>query len=228
MNGPAEEVATGCRVLAAHGHTDMVWGHLSQRDPGGRDVWLKSAGYGFQEITPDLVVRIDRDGRPTGGQGRVHLEFPIHTEIMAARPDVGAVVHTHAEAAVAFAATGLPLLPLGHEGTLFWPPDIARFTETGDLIHNRYLGERLAATLGDRNAVLLHHHGLVTVGSDVATAVMTALFLDKACRTQLAAASTGIPYTWSPEKEALTKRNRCYGPRQLTDAWTHLVRTLPT
>ncbi|MER7366970.1 class II aldolase/adducin family protein [Nonomuraea wenchangensis] len=224
MSGPAEEVATGCRVLAAHGHSDLVWGHLSRRDPDGRGLWLKAAGYGYQEITPERVVHIDRDGQSLGGEGRVHLEYPIHAEIMAARPDVGAVVHSHAEAAVTFAATGLPLLPLGHEGTLFWPPDIARFTATGDLIHTRELGERLAKALGDRNAVLLHQHGLVTVGPDVPTAVMTAIFLEKACRMQLAAAATGASYTWSDEEEALTKRERCYGPRQLADAWAHLVR----
>ncbi|MEV0631020.1 class II aldolase/adducin family protein [Nonomuraea wenchangensis] len=224
MSGPAEEVATGCRVLAAHGHSDLVWGHLSRRDPDGRGLWLKAAGYGYQEITPERVVHIDRDGQSLGGEGRVHLEYPIHAEIMAARPDVGAVVHSHAEAAVTFAATGLPLLPLGHEGTLFWPPDIARFTATGDLIHTRELGERLAEALGDRNAVLLHQHGLVTVGPDVPTAVMTAIFLEKACRMQLAAAATGASYTWSDEEEALTKRERCYGPRQLADAWAHLVR----
>jgi L-fuculose-phosphate aldolase len=222
---PAEEVALGCRVLAAHGHSDLVWGHLSRRDPGG-GVWLKAAGYGYEEITPGRVVRVGRDGARLAGEGRVHLEYPIHTEIMAARPDVGAVVHSHAESAVAFAATGLPLLPLGHEGTLFWPPDIARFTETGDLIHTRDLGERLAAALGDRNAVLLHRHGLVTAGPDVPTAVMTAIFLEKACRLQLAAAATGAPYTWSDEAEAAAKRDRCYGPRQLADAWAYLVRSL--
>ncbi|WP_283134557.1 class II aldolase/adducin family protein [Rhizohabitans arisaemae] len=228
MTDPAAQVALGCRVLAANGHTDMVWGHLSQRDPDGRDVWLKGAGYGYQEVTPDRVVRIDRDGRRLAGTGRVHLEFPIHTEIMAVRPDVGAVVHSHAEAAVVFAATGLPLLPIGHEGTLFQPPDVARFTETGDLIHTRDLGERLAAALGDRNAVLLHRHGLVTVGPDVPTAVLTAIFLEKACRMQLAAAATGADYSWSDPAEALAKRDRCYGPRQLADAWDHLVRTLPS
>lgn len=229
---PAEEVALGCRVLAAHGNADLVWGHLSRRDPGGRDVWLKAAGYGMEEITADRVVRVDHGGRRTGGEGRVHLEYPIHTAIMAARPDVGAVVHSHGESAVAFAATGLPLRPVGHEGVLFWPPDIAGFTETGDLIHTPALGEAVAAALGDRNALLLHRHGLVTVGPDVPTAVMTAILLEKACRMQLtvAAAAAAAPYGdgtghFDPA-EALAKRDRCYGPRQLADAWAYLVRSL--
>lgn len=224
---PAEEVALGCRVLAAHGNADLIWGHLSRRDPGGGGVWLKSAGYGMEEITPDRVALVDREGALLAGGDRVHLEYPIHTEIMAARPDVGAVVHSHAESAVAFAATGAELRPVGHEGTLFWPPDVARFTRTGDLIRDRPLGAELAAALGDRNAVLLHRHGLVTVGPDVPTAVLTAIFLEKACRMQLqASAATPDPES-SDAEEALAKRNRCYAPAQMEAAWSYLVRTLP-
>ncbi|SEG87835.1 L-fuculose-phosphate aldolase [Thermomonospora echinospora] len=224
---PAEEVSVGCRVLAAHGNADLIWGHLSRRDPDGKGTWLKSAGHGMEEITSDRVVRIDRNGTLLQGDGRVHLEYPIHTEIMAARPDVGAVVHSHAESAVAFAATGLPLHPVGHEGTLFWPPDIARFTRTGDLIRDRALGGEVAEALGDRNALLLHRHGLVTVGPDVPTAVMTAIFLEKACRMQLQVAAVGTAYDRSDEAEALAKRARCYAPAQLEAAWAYLVRGLP-
>ncbi|MFD0688061.1 class II aldolase/adducin family protein [Actinomadura fibrosa] len=217
----------GCRVLAAHGNADLIWGHLSLRDPGGAGVWLKAAGYGMEEITPERVVLIDREGTRLDGQGRVHLEYPIHTEIMAARPDVGAVVHSHAEAAVAFAATGLALRPVGHEGTLFWPPDIARFTATGDLIRDRALGAAVAEAIGDRNALLLHRHGLVTTGPDVPTAVMTAIFLEKACRMQLQVAALTTAYDHSDEDEALAKRARCYSPAQLEAAWAYLVRLLP-
>ncbi|MFI0406655.1 class II aldolase/adducin family protein [Actinomadura sp. 3N508] len=223
---PADEVSIGCRVLAAHGNADLIWGHLSIRDPGGAGVWLKAAGYGMEEITPDRVVLIDRDGTRLRGDGRVHLEYPIHTEIMAARPDVGAVVHSHAESAVAFAATGLPLRPVGHEGTLFWPPDIARFTTTGDLIRDRALGSAVAEAIGDRNALLLHRHGLVTAGPDVPTAVLTAIFLEKACRLQLQAAAAADTYDHSDEAEALAKRARCYAPAQLDAAWSYLVRRL--
>ncbi|MDX6740567.1 class II aldolase/adducin family protein [Actinocorallia sp. A-T 12471] len=224
---PAEEVAQGCRVLAANGNSDMIWGHLSLRDPNGSGIWLKEAGYGLNEITPDRVVHIDETGTPLTKPGKVHLEYPIHTEIMAARPDVNAVVHSHAESAVVFASTGLPLLPIGHEGTLFWPPDIPRFTRTGDLIHTPALGAEVAQTLSTRNALLLINHGLITVGPDIPTAVLTAIFLEKACRMQLQATSITPTPTHSPHPESLTKRTRCYPPTQLTPAYHHLTRTLP-
>lgn len=221
-----DEIALGCRILDREGQGDYIWGHVSGRDPEGRGTWLKGAGLGFDEITDQEVGLVGRDGSLLAGKGRVHFEFPIHTEVLAARPDVGAVVHTHAEAAVAFGATGLPLRPIGHDGTLFTPPDIARYTLTGDLIRTPEMGASVADALGDRNALFLVNHGIVTVGPDVATAVLTAVFLERACRMQLLAAAAGGELRWSSDEEALAKRDRVYGPHQLSAAWAYLRRTL--
>jgi L-fuculose-phosphate aldolase len=142
---------------------------------------------------------------------------------MKARADVGAVVHTHAPWSVAFASTEEPLRPVSHEGTLFVPPDVARFTKTGDLILSRELGADVAASVGERNAVLLVHHGIVTCGPDVVSAVMLAVFLERACRTNLRALAGGGPKTWSSDEEALAKREHVYSFRQ---AWDYLARRL--
>src|SRR5262245_61916527 len=117
----------GCRVLASVGQGDLIWGHVSARDPEGRGAWIKSAGYGLDEIDAAQVHLVDRGGDVVEGDGRRHIEYPIHTEILAARPDVGAVVHTHATNAVAFAATDQALRPISHDACLFVPPDVARF-----------------------------------------------------------------------------------------------------
>jgi ribulose-5-phosphate 4-epimerase/fuculose-1-phosphate aldolase len=221
-----EEVALGCRVLGAEDQGDLIWGHVSCRDPGGRGAWMKAATWGFEEIDEDRVILVDPDGAVVEGTGRRHAEFPIHTEVMAARPDVTSVVHTHAPHAVALAATGQPLRPISHEGTLFVPPDIARFTETGDLILTRALGRKVAAALGDRNALFLVNHGIVTAGPDVPTAVLTAVLLERACRMQLVASSAGELVSWSSDDEALSKRDHCYSPELLAQAWAYLVRRL--
>jgi L-fuculose-phosphate aldolase len=188
---------------------------------------MKAATFGFDEITPDRVLLLSSDGEVLEGEGRRHAEFPIHTEILATRADVGAVVHTHAPSAVAFGALETPLLPLSHEGTLFVPPDVARFTLTGDLILTAELGREVGASLGDRNAVLLVNHGIVSVGPDVPTAVLTAVLLERACRTQLSAMAAGEVRRWSSDPEALAKRDHCYSPELLAQAWDYLVRSLP-
>ena len=219
-------VALGCRILGVEGHGDLVWGHLSARDPDGHGVWMKAATFGFDEITEDRVVLVSPHGDVLAGDGRRHAEYPIHTEVVRARDDVGAVVHTHAPSAIAFGSLETPLLPLSHEGTLFVPPDIARFTLTGDLILTAELGRALAGSLADRNAVLLINHGIVTAGPDVPTAVMTAILLERACRMQLAAMSGGQIRRWSGDDEALSKRANCYSPPLLRQAWEYLVRRL--
>ena len=221
-----EQVSLGCRILAAQGLSDLIWGHVSARDPQSRGAWLKTAGLGFEEVGPEAVHLVDRNGTLVEGRGKVHFEFPIHTEILARRDDVGAVVHAHPEAAVTFAATDMELRPIGHEGSLFTPPGVVRYTETGDLIHTRELGESVARALGDHNALLLRNHGIVTVGPNVPTAVLTAVFLEKACRMQLQAAATHSQLAWSSDEEATTKRARVYSSAQFQGAWDYLVRRL--
>lgn len=223
---PRADVSLGCRVLGAEDQGDLIWGHVSARDSRGRGVWMKAASFGFEEIDVDRVILVDDEGKVVEGNGRRHIEFPIHTEVMAARDDVSSVVHTHAPHAVALGATGQPLLPLSHEGTLFVPPDIARFTETGDLIMTRELGRKVATALGARNALMLINHGIVTVGPDVPTAVLTAILLERACRMQLLVASGESIEAWSSDDEALAKRDHCYSPALLRQAWDYLVRRL--
>ena len=220
------DVALGCRILGLEDQGDFVWGHVSARDPDGRGVWMKASTLGFEEIGPANVILVSWDGEVLAGDGRRHAEYPIHTELMRARPDVQSVVHTHAPWAVAFASTGQPLRPVSHEATLFVPPEVARFTRTGDLILTRELGEELAAAVADRNAAFMVHHGIVTCGPDVVTAVMSAVLLERACRTNIRAIAGGGPKTWSSDEEALAKREHCYPPALLRQAWDYLERRL--
>jgi L-fuculose-phosphate aldolase len=226
MSTLRETVAMGCRVLGDAGLGDLVWGHVSARDPQNRGVWMKASTYGFEEIIAERILLVDASGAVLDGDGPRHAEYPIHTEIVRARRDVGGVVHTHAPHAVAFGALDVPLRPVSHEGTLFVPPDITRFTLTSDLITTAELGRAVASNLSDRNATLLVNHGLVAVGPDVPTAVVTAILLERACRMQLLAMSAGELRRWSDDDEALAKREHCYPAALLEQAWDYLVRRL--
>jgi L-fuculose-phosphate aldolase len=214
----------GCRALAAAGQADMVWGHPSVRDPAGRGVWMKASGWGFEEIDASRVVLVSPDGEVLAGDGPRHIEYPIHTEVMAARPDAGAVVHTHSAAACQFAALGVPLRPLDHAGSLFCYPDIPRFELTGGLIKNRALGLALAEALGGAVAMLLPQHGIVAAGPDLPAAVMTAVLLDRACQTQLQAMAAGPLRAWGEEQDTIAKRADVWAPGQLRAGYEYLLR----
>lgn len=219
-----KEVALACRILAAHGQGDAIWGHVSARDPGGRGLWMKPSGLGLEEIKPADLLLLDLDGRVLAGRHPRHVEYPIHAEIFRARPEVQAVVHTHPLAATPFSALRVPLRPVSHEACLFVPPDVPRFTETSDLIVTAELGAAVTRRMGSTWAVLLENHGIVTAGESVADACIRALLLDKAAGMQLLTA--GREQVSTDDDEALRKRERIYHPRAMASLWAYLVRRL--
>lgn len=222
--GAAFQAAQANQALGVAGHADMVWGHASVRDSEGRGVWMKASGFAFEEITEDRVVLVSPGGEVLAGEENRHLEYPIHTQIMSARPDVNAVVHSHAVDAVAFAALDVPLRAISHDAVSFLDPDVPRFTRTGNLITTAELGDALADSLGDAAGVLIPSHGLVTVGETPGAAVMRAVLLNRACATQLRALQAGGPARWSDQEEVRMKRDTVASPAMLESGYRYLLR----
>ncbi len=220
---PADEVVTGCHVLGLDDHGDPVWGHVSRRDPDGLGVWLKAGPYGFDEVDTDDIVLTDLDGTRLSGDAAVPKEFPLHTEVMRARDDVDAVVHCHPPYAIALAATGQPLYAFSNGAGPF-AAGVPRFEEPVGLIATRELGARVAECLGDARALFLVGHGILAAGRTVATAVTTAVLLERACRLQLLAAAAGgvAPELRTPGKRYAHAEADGY----LLRSWDHLVRRL--
>jgi len=100
-----EQIAWACRILAMGGHGDFTLGNVSARD--GVRVLMKRNHIGLEEVEPEDVLTIDLDARKITGEGRVHLEAVLHTEVYKVRPDVGSVIHTHPPYTTALAATGV-------------------------------------------------------------------------------------------------------------------------
>ena len=218
------ETAQANRALGAAGQSDMVWGHVSIRDPEGRGVWMKASGWSFEELTPERVVLVTPDGEVLAGSERRHIEYPIHTEVLTARPDLNSVVHTHAPAAVSFAALDQPLLAISHDGVEFAEPQISLFTRTGALIKSAELGKALAETIGDGVGCLIPQHGLVTVGPNPATAVMRALLLARACHVQLQAMAAGPIRRSSDSAEIALKKAEVWPQSQIDAGYAYLCR----
>jgi ribulose-5-phosphate 4-epimerase/fuculose-1-phosphate aldolase len=118
----------------------------------------------------------------------------------------------------------VPLRPLDHAGSLFCYPDIGCFTLTGGLIKSQALGAALAEALGGARACLMPQHGIVAVGPDAPAAVMTAVLLDRACRTQLTAMAAGPLRRWGGEQDTVAKRADVWSDRQMQAGWEYLLR----
>src|SRR5213083_767599 len=181
------------RVLASQDQGDFVAGHVTARLPEDpRRFLMKPATIGLDEMTPDNIITVDLDGSKVAGAMPRHNEVFIHSEVLRARPDVQAVVHTHAPHAVAFSSLGRELVPVNNEAGYFYKR-LPIFSETTDLIVTPERGAAVARCLGQSGAVLLRNHGIVTAGRSIEEAVWIALKLERACRVQLMAEWAGGP-----------------------------------
>jgi ribulose-5-phosphate 4-epimerase/fuculose-1-phosphate aldolase len=195
-----DRLAVAHRILAMEGHNDITLGHMSLRDPGGRGVWLKKSQRGLDEVFgSDDFVLIDFEGNELERSGQRHSEWPLHTEIMKARPDVLVVGHTHAYYSMLFSAAEEELCALNHEGANLLG-NLARFRETAGLINTIQLGRSLSTSLGPASVVLMKNHGIAFVGSSVEEATLYGVFIERACQAQIEIAATG--WKWSTPSDA--------------------------
>src|SRR5262245_52198180 len=87
------------------------FGHLSFRQPGSARFLLTRHSLGLQATADDFIV-MDLDGRKLDGKGDPPGEYPIHVEILRARPDVGSVIHYHGLYSTAFTTSEHVLKPI--------------------------------------------------------------------------------------------------------------------
>jgi L-fuculose-phosphate aldolase len=227
MNAPLttlrESIAASCRILHREGHEHLTFGHVSARAPDGTFL-VKAAGLGLEEIDDGGIGRMDADGKPIGDGPPLHDEMPLHTEIYRARPDVGAVVHTHAHFTVALSISARRLGATSQDAVPF--VDQLAYYDSADLITTPEQGADVAACLGDRRGVVMHAHGLVTVGADVEEATVSAVLLERAARLETTAASLGAVHPMSDSDLAsLTARFERSHRRRVETIWRYLIRT---
>jgi ribulose-5-phosphate 4-epimerase/fuculose-1-phosphate aldolase len=183
---------------------------------------MKRYGIGLEEVTPANVLRIDLDGALLEGEGRVHLEYVLHTEIYRVRSDVQSVIHTHPPYTTAFGATDAQLEMLNHDAVLF-RDGLASFDGTAELIQSSEQGKQVAAALGRHRAILLRGHGVVLTGTSVPWATYTALTLERVLRIQSLARSFGNLMPMSSEMADRVYPDK-YRDSHVASYWDYLIR----
>jgi ribulose-5-phosphate 4-epimerase/fuculose-1-phosphate aldolase len=186
------------------------FGHVSVRHDKDPDKFVMA-----RYVAPGIVTKADireftLDSVPAPDRGEKHYsERFIHGEIYKARPDVMAVIHSHAPPLIPFGATGAPLRPLYHMSAhvglgvpLF---EIRRFSNEGQmLIRSPQLGRALAGVLADKPMVLMRGHGATIVAPSLTLAVYRAIYSALNARLQMDAMRLGGDVTYlSPEEVAL-------------------------
>jgi len=219
------DCARACRVLEMEGHGEMTLGHLSLRDPEGRGFWLKRNRMGLGEILGvDDFVLVDWDGNKLSGEGGRHSEWPIHSEILSARPDVGVVVHTHPFYASVFSASTEPLKPFTLAADYFI--EVPRHEDEVALVTTKSEGAALAKSLGTAFAVLMGSHGVTFCGTSLAHAVCVGIFLEMACKAQIVGEAAGFATSMPSPATRRKRHGQIMTPVHWDHSWNYFCRKL--
>lgn len=185
---PQEALASACRILAREGHESGLAGQVTARGERPGTWWTLQFGYGFEEATAERMVLVDEDLKPLQG-GRPNPGTRFHIWIYRKRPDVNAIVHTHAPYASALAATGKPLKTIHMDSAMLHGS--AHLAEWPGVPVADDEGRIISAALGDAKTILLANHGLLAAGTSVEEAAYLAVFFERAARMQLRAMAAG-------------------------------------
>ena len=186
---PAREALAGaCRILAREGHESGLAGQVTARAEKSGTWWTLQLGYGFDEATGERMVLVDEDLQPLGG-GRPNPGVRFHVWIYGKRPDVNAIVHTHALYASALAATGQRLRSIHMDSAMLH--GCAHLAEWPGVPVADDEGRIISGALGSSKCILLANHGLLTAGASVEEATYLAVFFERAARMQLRAMAAG-------------------------------------
>jgi L-fuculose-phosphate aldolase len=221
---PREALALACRILAAEGHESGLAGQVSARAEKPGTWWTLEFGYGFDEATAGRMVLVDENLKPLSG-GRPNPGVRFHVWIYRKRPDVQAIVHTHAPYASALSCTSDFLKTIHMDSAMLHGS--AHLTEWPGVPVADDEGDIISGALGDAKTILLANHGLLTTGAYVEEAAYLAVFFERAARMQLRAMAAGGYREVGPEL-AEEARDFLLQPSIVRGTFAYWARTLST
>lgn len=138
-------------------------GNMSVRIEGRDECWITPSQLYKGGLQPEMMMRIDFEGNVLEGTLAPSSEWALHTEIYRTRPEIGAVVHTHAPYATILGLSRLPFLPVTTEAAFLKELPVAPFVMPG----TKELAKAAVAAMGQNPACILQNHGLVVAATSL-------------------------------------------------------------
>jgi len=167
-----------------------IWGHVGVRLPDKNGIAVQMFRRP-EEGKKDWLVHFDYSLKKLAGVGTPPRESTIYTEIFKARPDVNAVVHSHAPMCVALSLADKPVSCVHMQSFRF--EDRVPIYPKPIYILDDAEGADLAKALDKASAIMIKGHGIVTVGKTIDEACMTALYMERTAKIQAIAHLLGFP-----------------------------------
>lgn len=201
------KVVATCLEMNALGINQGTSGNVSVRSD--KTFLITPSGIPYGHMKPDQVVEMDLKAG-YHGDWLPSSEWRMHMDIFAARPEAGAIVHTHSTYATALSCLRINI-PAFHYmigvtgGTSLRCSDYADFG-------TQALSDTMLEALGDRTACLLANHGMICFGPDLDKALWLAVEIEALCRQFHIASQAGHPVLLSDaQMESILKRFKTYG-----------------
>lgn len=218
-------------ILGNEGVVD-AFGHVSIRHPENPGRYFLARSRSPQIVEEDDILEFDLDSNCVDDKGfRTYSERFIHGSVYKARPEVGAVCHSHAHELVPFTVTGTNIRPVWVFSASIGP-DVPIWEVRDDfpdednmLINDDRVGSSMARALGQRNAIMLRGHGAVIVAGDVKQTVMISMGLMLNAKMMMeahvlaAARGTNADIRFLSEGEIRSTTEILYNKRGLNRAW---------
>src|ERR1700731_1087996 len=226
-----QRLAAAFRLFSRFGFDEGVAGHITARDPERLDhFWVNPFGMHFGQIRSSDLILVDHAGTVVEGRAEVNLAaFAIHSRIHAARPDIVAAAHAHSLYGKAWSSLNRLLDPITQDACAFYD-DHSLFADFTGVVYETSEGERIAQALGDKKAVILRNHGLLTVGHTVDEAAWWFITMERSCQAQLLAEAVGTPVKIDTAIAAATQQqvgSHMAGWFQFQPLWARIVREQP-
>jgi L-fuculose-phosphate aldolase len=175
-----QDIIDQCRRMNAIGLNQGTSGNISARF--GERLLITPSSVPYDEMTVDMLasVVIEGDGAEWEGPLRPSSEWRFHLDLARARPDLGAIVHTHAIYCTTLAITRRPIPAVHYMIAGFGGMDIrcADYATFG----TEALSKAVLVAMEGRNACLMANHGMLAAGPNLARAMWLAVELETLAR----------------------------------------------
>lgn len=215
-----EQLVAACRDLARLGLTHGTSGNISVRRDAS-SLYISPTGLAYESLEPEDVPLLAFDGR-WFGRRLPSSEWRFHRDIMRARSDVGAIVHTHSRFATALACTGRGIPAFHYMVAVAGGIDIrcAAYHTFG----SQELSDAAVAALAGCRACLLANHGVIALGVDVAAALSLAAEVENLAAQYCAALAVGgTTLLDDAQMQRVLDKFRSYGRQDATDVDLHFA-----
>jgi ribulose-5-phosphate 4-epimerase/fuculose-1-phosphate aldolase len=189
------DLAAAFRLAVRLDLHEGVCNHFSAMLGDGKTFLLNRYGLHWSEVTASNLLALDAAGNLLEGEGEIEkTAFYIHSRIHLAHPRASCVLHTHMPYATTLTLLEGARLEMVEQNALRFHDDIAYDDTYNGLVVDDAEGDRLARVLGTKRVLFLANHGVIVVGPSVAEAFDTLYYLERACRLQVLARATGLPF----------------------------------